>query len=598
MKKQLIPSFLDENILSLLDSLNIGFLYEDMDNGILQVNKKILEWYGGSREEIVGHRTSEFLSADDYKRLTALDLDAIQQKKQQYQFELVLSNKKGDQRPFLVSVTLFLDDDGKLISSFSLFTDISEQKQIQDELNLSRKALENEKKMLEVILFGIGDCVTIFDPKGNLLLNNPKGGEIRGNRISPLMTLKEGEKGTFSFNLSGERRQFLGQVEVVHDSQGQVYAYAEILKEISHKIKLEERENELFHIKRTMKLGEIESVMIGISPAIKRVFDLILRCAEVDSTVLILGETGVGKELAARAIHTQSNRRGKPFVAVNCGSLPETLLESELFGHEKGSFTGASTSRLGLFREAHEGTLFLDEVGDLKEPLQVKLLRALQEKEIRPVGGNRSYPIDVRVIAATHRDLKELVKQESFREDLYYRIAVIPIVIPSLRERQEDILLLADHFVRKHCKRNNQAIKTINTDAKQLLITYQWPGNIRELENTIEYAFAMAHGTSLKPADFPIQLIANKQSSQSSHQKIQEDISAPHSYDRKLEDLSNGIQNKDSIARLLLKPWEIEERKNIEDALLKYKGNRATVANNMGISRSTLWRKMKMYHLV
>ncbi len=231
--------------------------------------------------------------------------------------------------------------------------------------------------------------------------------------------------------------------------------------------------------------------IVARSEMMQRVLEAVSRIAVTESTVFVRGESGTGKELIARAIHLNSNRKDKPFVAINCAALPETLLESELFGHEKGAFTGAIKTSKGLFVQAHEGTIFLDEIGDMPLSLQAKLLRVLQERQFYPVGGERPIEVDVRVIVATNRNIDELVKQGQFREDLYYRIHVIPIVLPALRERKEDIPVLVDHFLKKYGDQMNKKIKGLTAHAMQRLMFYDWPGNIRELENTIEYAAAM-----------------------------------------------------------------------------------------------------------
>jgi DNA-binding NtrC family response regulator len=234
--------------------------------------------------------------------------------------------------------------------------------------------------------------------------------------------------------------------------------------------------------------------ILGRSKAMRTVFDQIQAIAETDTTVLLLGESGSGKELVARAIHAHSNRREGPFVAVNCAAIPDTLLESELFGHEKGAFTGADRKRRGLFVEAQSGTLLLDEVAEMPLSLQVKLLRALQDRSIRPVGGNEEIRVDLRIISATNQDLPALVRQNKFREDLYYRLAVIPIRIPSLRERPEDILLLAEHFLQRAAVAIGKEITGFDDEAVKWLLHHRWPGNVRELENVVERAVALARG--------------------------------------------------------------------------------------------------------
>jgi len=231
--------------------------------------------------------------------------------------------------------------------------------------------------------------------------------------------------------------------------------------------------------------------IIGVSPAMAAVFEMIRSIAGTASTVLITGESGTGKELAAKAIHALSPRRDASFVSVNCGAMPETLLESELFGHVKGAFTDAHQNKKGLFEVAHRGTLFLDEIGETPMPMQVKLLRALQERRVRRVGGTEEIETDVRVVVATNGPLEELVRTKRFREDLFYRINVIPIRMPPLRERREDIPLLAEHFLTRYSAQMGKSVASISTEAMQALLKYSWPGNVRELENVIERAVAL-----------------------------------------------------------------------------------------------------------
>ncbi|MBW1982467.1 MAG: sigma-54-dependent Fis family transcriptional regulator [Deltaproteobacteria bacterium] len=239
--------------------------------------------------------------------------------------------------------------------------------------------------------------------------------------------------------------------------------------------------------------------IIGTSSEMKKIFDLIPRIAAATSNVLITGESGTGKELIAKAIHTQSPRSNEPFVTVNCGSMPETLMESELFGHKKGSFTGASATRSGLFEAAHQGTIFLDEIAELTPPVQVKLLRAVQEKKFKMVGGTEEISVDVRIISATNRDLEQEVMAGRFREDLYYRLNVIHIRMPPLRERPEDIPLLAQHFLEKYSRQMGKDIRKISAFALDILKSYNFPGNIRELENIIERSVALETSNIVLP---------------------------------------------------------------------------------------------------
>ncbi len=243
--------------------------------------------------------------------------------------------------------------------------------------------------------------------------------------------------------------------------------------------------------------------IVGRSPSIRRVYDMIQTVAETDSSVLITGKSGTGKELVARSLHYKSKRQNKPFVAVNCGAIAENLIESELFGHKKGAFTGAVSDKEGLIKAADGGTLFLDEISELPLALQVKFLRALQEKEVTPVGSTVPIPVNVRIIASTNRELKEEIKAGKFREDLFYRLNVIEISLPSLKEREEDIPLLADHFLNKFRKEMNKNIKGIHSDAIRALVSYEWKGEVRELENVMERAVIFCKGDFITLKDLP-----------------------------------------------------------------------------------------------
>ena len=243
--------------------------------------------------------------------------------------------------------------------------------------------------------------------------------------------------------------------------------------------------------------------ILGKSKGMKDIFKMVKQIADSKSTVLIMGESGTGKELISRAIHYNSNRKNYPFVTINCAAIPETLIESELFGHEKGAFTNAIEKKLGRFEVAHQGTLFLDEIGELSLTTQAKILRFLEEKEFNRVGGSKTIKVDVRLITATNKDLNQMIKKASFREDLYYRINVVPIVIPPLRERKEDIPILIDHFINKFSVENNKNVKGINKDALEFLMQYEWPGNVRELENLIERVIALTSNEYIPANELP-----------------------------------------------------------------------------------------------
>lgn len=260
-----------------------------------------------------------------------------------------------------------------------------------------------------------------------------------------------------------------------------------------------EIENLRHEVEEKYRFGRI----IGANPRMQEIFHVVRTVAETDATVLIQGESGTGKELIARAIHYNSRRKEKPFVVVSCSALPETLLESELFGHEKGAFTGAIRNRMGRFELANGGTIFLDEIGEMSPSVQLKLLRVLQEREIERLGGNETIKVDVRVIAATHKDLYRAIQERQFREDLFYRLNVVPIKLPPLRERMDDVPILAGHFIKKYCEKNGREIMTLSPQALATLMRYSFPGNVRELENIIERAVIMERGKTIRRIDLP-----------------------------------------------------------------------------------------------
>ncbi len=282
-------------------------------------------------------------------------------------------------------------------------------------------------------------------------------------------------------------RWFLTRFSPVHDSQGQIIRWYCAATDIHERKSAEERlQHENVALREEVDKASMFEEIVGISPALKRVLSRISKVAPSDSTVLITGETGTGKELVARAIHRRSDRASRAFVSVNCAAIPRELIASELFGHEKGAFTGAMQQRIGRFELANGGTLFLDEVGELSAETQIALLRVLQEHEFERVGGTRSIRVDVRVIAATNRDLQAAISEGSFRSDLFYRLHVFPIPIPPLRERKEDIPLLVEYFIDRYARKSGKQIKRVEKRTLEVLQSYPWPGNIRELQNVIE----------------------------------------------------------------------------------------------------------------
>ena len=331
------------------------------------------------------------------------------------------------------------------------------------------------------------------------------------------------------------------------------------------------RENARF--RQELKSKSDWSPLVGSSTAMLEVYKLVARVSESKSTVLLQGESGTGKELIARAIHANGPRRDKPFVPVNCGALPDNLLESEMFGYEKGAFTGAVGTKTGLFEAANGGSLFLDEIGELGPALQVKLLRVMQDQEVRRVGGTSSVKVDVRIIAATNRDLAQLVKEGKFRDDLFYRLKVVPITLPSLAERREDIPMLVHHFLQKCATGTTPTVRGVLPETMAVLTQYRWPGNVRELENAIERAVSLSHGPLLTPDDLP----------EAVRQESTEGL------ERKL---SHGDPANDATLTL-----EEVEKRHLILVLKETKGNKVKAAKILGIDRRTLYRMAERFGL-
>ncbi len=333
---------------------------------------------------------------------------------------------------------------------------------------------------------------------------------------------------------------------------------------LTRAVRLTSLRRELRLLKQERAEQPRSSSLVGGSSAMQEVIQVIRRIADSDVTVLVTGESGTGKELAAREIHECSSRRDKPLVALNCAALPERLLESELFGHERGAFTDARTSRLGLLREASGGTLFLDEVGELPISLQPKLLRALQERTVRPVGGSKEVPFDVRIVAATNRDLEEAVTSGAFRRDLYYRLAVFELELPPLRNRANDVLVLAETFIQRFASRSGKAVLGLSSEAAHMLLGYSFPGNVRELENAMERAVALARFDRVTPDDLPA----------------------------RMREQEPGRVRADGWSFRSLLPLEEMERQYIAHVLESVGGHRARAARILGIDRKTLFRRL------
>jgi two-component system, NtrC family, response regulator HydG len=360
---------------------------------------------------------------------------------------------------------------------------------------------------------------------------------------------------------NGHHVHLLKNSTVIRNAAGKVVGGIENLTDLS---KVVVRENVIATLRRQLQYDEGFQGIIGTSAIMRKVFDLLDSAAKSEAPVIILGESGVGKELAAAAIHNLSQRRDGPFIKVNCAALNDNLLESELFGHVKGAFTGANSSRIGRFEAANNGCIFLDEIGDLSLPLQTKLLRVLQEKEFERVGDHRTIKTDVRIITATHRNLAGMVENEIFRQDLFYRINVIPVNIPSLKERKNDISLLVKTFIDRIGKKNEKKINGISAEALELLVQYSWPGNIRELMNVIEYTFVICPGGIIELSHLPLSV----------QQKT---------------------DGKNYPVQTVVRENTTNQKQQLLEALKASEQNQTDAARILGVSRVTIWKRMKKY---
>ncbi len=361
---------------------------------------------------------------------------------------------------------------------------------------------------------------------------------------------------------NGSLVHILKNASILQGSKGQVIGAVETMTDITE---LLEKDYQLQAIRRQLQSEDSFHGIVGSSQAITRVFDMIGNISTSDAPILVLGESGTGKELVARAIHMHSNRKDRPYIKVNCAALNESLLESELFGHVKGAFTGAYQNRAGRFEAADGGTIFLDEIGDLPLSIQIKLLRILEEKVVERVGDNHPIPVDVRIITATNRNLKALVKSGAFRNDLFYRIHVIPITLPPLRDRKDDIPLLAEYFFERIQIKTDRAIRGIAPETMESLVRYPWPGNVRELKSAFEYACASCQDSQILPHHLPPDI----------HFWSGDGPLSPTPY---------------------MTPDEMKKHRLIQ-ALAEANGNQSLAARILGISRVTVWNHMQRYGL-
>jgi PAS domain S-box-containing protein len=431
------------------------------------------------------------------------------------------------------------------------------------------------------------DGLMVVDPDGKILFINPAAEELTGYVAGDICgkscrilnctgceiyengaadefcgLYKKGDvkaKKCMIVNKDGLSVHVVKNATVLRDGNDKVIGAIETLTDMSEIVR---QEQEIESLRISCQLEDGYHGLIGESLPMQQVYELINNVAQTDTPVMIQGQSGTGKELVARAIHESSPRAGRPFVKVNCAALNENLLESELFGHVKGAYTGADRFRVGRFEAAHEGTIFLDEIGDIPTSIQVKLLRALEQKEIERVGENQPIHVNVRIITATNRDLERLTRENEFREDLFFRINVFPIHCPSLVQRLDDIPLLVQHFIRQNAMRTGKPISGLTPSAMQALARYPWHGNVRELRNTIEYAFVLCKEGDIDTTHLPPKITDNGSAAFRNHAAAQE----PH-----------------------------REREELLNALKQTSGNQSEAARILGVSRVTVWKRIKKH---
>ena len=466
---------------------------------------------------------------------------------------------------------------------------------IEQELAKNRQQLEVSYQRLEAVLDATGDAIGMFDAGGRLQVANRGYEKLIGapetelkqmppgdlmarikTRLRPPVLPELGRQ--LFFDSVGELeeeitdapnpRLFYRSRAPVRDSQQNLMGHITVYRDVSKEVESEQMKAEVLRLRTELETTYCFGGIVGKSKNMQDVYGLMERAAESDITVLLQGESGTGKELVSRLIHFNSQRKKGPFVAVNCAAIPETLIESELFGHERGAFTGAATRRVGQFERAQGGTVLLDEIGDMPMALQAKLLRVLQEWEIQRVGGAAAIPIDIRVIAATNRDLESAVKAGEFRADLFYRLAAFPLVLPPLREHREDIPLLVAHFLKELADSANESVRGISPAALQRLLVYDWPGNVRELRNAIERALLLETTDRLQVGNLPPQL-AN---------------------------LAPTPMDPGASVQPVLSMQEAEQQALVH-ALEASDRNMTKAAQVLNVNRTTLYRKLKKYGL-
>src|SRR5690554_1848358 len=558
-----------------------GIIAINRDKKIIVFNEAAARLTGFTQDEVISRESDLLFNnsfADNLLLLQSLSTGEIFSN-----ISLKLNRKDKEELNVTASVTPLMQPSQGIIGIIIVFRDTQETLALYKALDEKNNEILEEKNKLETIFNSLLEGTFTVNLDWEITSFNRAAERITGFSVSEALGKKywevfPSEDGKEDLQLrafiADHQQTLLRETTIIRkdgsrvlvrinsaplrDTSGNKFGRVVTFEDISVMKNLSDHIEENFHFKN----------IIGRSKPMLKVFDMMENVINTDSTVLITGESGTGKEVVARAIHLNSDRKSEPFVAVNCTAFAETLLESELFGHDKGAFTGAIRTKPGRFELAGNGTLFLDEIGDLPLSVQVKLLRVLEERVFERVGATTTIPLNARIISATHKNLEKEVAEGRFREDLFYRINVINIHLPSLYERKDDIPGLVTHFMEKFNRKFKKEIHYISPNALKIISHYKWPGNIRELENVIEHAFVVCNSDALRTEHLPQKL-----------QELKKELA---------------LQNEKPLEAT---PLENAERQLIESTLRKHKGNRTKTALELGINKTTLWRKMKKYKL-
>lgn len=579
-----VDEMLDQNTLTseqLIESITNGLVAVNRDNIITIFNQSAEKIMGIHRKDVIGKKASEVLENSGLAEVLKTGKSVINVK-QKINHTTIITNRS----PIIVN--------NEVIGAVATFKDITDI----EKLSATLESTKETKKRLSNILENANDGICMVDPSGKITYINPRFAEICKKESSDLIhqniqsiTLDQKilralmmQKVTRDLitELDDERKILsnISPIKIQNKFKGNVWLITEItaLKKVMQELDYAEQKIKEYQevlIEKTQEgIDEAFGTVIGRSKPMERVLKLSTKAAKTSMTVLVRGESGTGKELIAKSIWKASPRRDQPFIGLNCAAIPENLLESELFGHERGSFTGANRQKIGKFELADGGVLFLDEIGDLSQSLQVKLLRVLQEKELQRVGGNEKIPIDVRIITATNQNLEKLIEEKKFRLDLYYRLNVIPITLPPLRERKEDIADLVSYFLDKIFKEEQMKPKILTSRCLAMLRNYHWPGNIRELENIIKRMIVFSEKDEITGNDIP--------------NYIKEALG------EKIEPVQDEMR---MIAEEKIYSMEEYEKVIIEKALNKYESFNRT-GKALGLSHRTVARKARKYGII